>query len=101
MAMVARGVVLRGVVDDGVRASDDVWIVAARSGVDGADDSVLKQITECVVNLTASDSNSLKAFFKWISASVSQGSKSIEQAGTEVTGLSELPPPPAEIQIVT
>jgi uncharacterized protein YegL len=66
-----------------------------------SDDNVLKQITECVVKLAAADSDSLKAFFKWISASVSQGSKSVEQAGKEVSGLSELPPPPAEIQIVT
>ena len=83
------------------RFKQEKWGTVVACGVDGADDSVLKQISECVVNLTASDSASLKAFFKWISASVSQGSKSVEQAGKEVSGLSELPPPPAEIQIVT
>jgi uncharacterized protein YegL len=53
------------------------------------------------VQLNTSDSNSIKAFFKWISASVSQGSKAVDQGGKEVQGLSELPPPPPEIQVVT
>jgi uncharacterized protein YegL len=51
--------------------------------------------------LNTSDSASIKAFFKWISSSVSQGSKSVEQSGKEVQGLSELPPPPPEIKVVT
>jgi len=83
------------------RFKQEKWGIVVACGVDGADDSILKQITECVVKLSTSDSTSLKAFFKWISSSVSQGSKSTETAGKEVSGLSELPPPPPEIQIVT
>jgi uncharacterized protein YegL len=62
---------------------------------------VLKQISEVVVHLNTSDSNAIKAFFKWISASVSQGSKAVDQGAKEVQGLGELPPPPPEIRVVT
>ena len=66
----------------------------------GADTNVLKQITESVVQLDTADSATIKAFFKWVSASVSTGSQKIEAAGVEVGGLSELPPPPKEVNIV-
>jgi len=84
------------------RFKKEKWGTVVACGVESStDDNTLKQITECVVKLAAADSASLKAFFKWISASVSQGSKSVEQAGKDVSGLNELPPPPPEIQIVT
>jgi uncharacterized protein YegL len=78
------------------------WGVVVACAVDSADTSVLKQIAgeECVVKLDTSDSGSIKAFFKWVTASVSTSSKSVEQAGKEVTGLGELPPPPPEIKVV-
>jgi uncharacterized protein YegL len=67
----------------------------------GADTSVLKQISpECVVQLDTADSKSLAAFFKWVSASVSASSKSVNDGNKEVTGLDQLPPPPPEITIV-
>ena len=67
----------------------------------GADTSVLKQISpECVVQLDTADSKSLAAFFKWVSASVSVSSKSVNEGNKEVTGLDQLPPPPPEITIV-
>ena len=53
-----------------------------------------------VVRLDTSDSASITAFFKWVTASVSTSSKSVEQGGKEVTGLGELPPPPKEIKFV-
>lgn len=84
-----------------VRFKQEKWGIVVCCSVDGGDENVLKQISECVVRLNTSDSNSIKAFFKWISASVSQGSKAVDQGGKEVQGLSELPPPPAEIQVVT
>ena len=74
-------------------------IVVACAAGQGADTNVLKQITECVVQLDTADSATIKAFFKWVSASVSIGSAKID-SGTEVVGIGELPPPPPEVNIV-
>jgi Uncharacterized protein encoded in toxicity protection region of plasmid R478, contains von Willebrand factor (vWF) domain len=74
-------------------------VVACAAG-QGANTDTLKKITECVVQLDTADSATIKAFFKWVSASVSTGSQKVEDAGVEVTGLSELPPPPPEVNIV-
>lgn len=84
-----------------VRFKQEKWGVIVGCCVDNGDETILKQITESVVKLNTSDSASIKAFFKWISSSISQGSKSVEQSGKEVQGLSELPPPPPEIKVVT
>ena len=84
------------------RFKQEKWGIVVACAVDSADTSVLKQIAgeENVVKLDTSDSSSIKAFFKWVTVSVSVSSKSVEQAGKEVTGLSELPPPPPEIKVV-
>jgi len=74
-------------------------IIACAAG-HGADTSVLKQITEVVVQLDNADQNTIKAFFKWVSASVSTGSQKIDQGQKEVSGLNDLPPPPPEINVV-
>ena len=74
-------------------------VVACAAG-QGANTDTLKKITECVVQLDTADSATIKSFFKWVSASVSTGSQKVEDAGVEVTGLSELPPPPPEVNIV-
>jgi uncharacterized protein YegL len=74
-------------------------IVVACAAGQGAETNVLKQITECVVQLDTADSSTIKAFFKWVSASVSTGSQKVD-SGTEVVGLGELPPPPPEVNIV-
>ena len=74
-------------------------VVACAAG-QGANTNTLKQITECVVQLDTADSGTIKSFFKCVSASVSTGSQKVEDAGVEVTGLSELPPPPPEVNIV-
>jgi uncharacterized protein YegL len=73
-------------------------VVACAAG-QGADTNVLKQITECVVQLDTADSSTIKAFFKWVSASVSTGSQKVD-SGNEVIGIGELPPPPPEVNIV-
>jgi uncharacterized protein YegL len=39
-----------------------------------------------VVSLDTADSNTLKAFFQWVSASVSVSSQKIERGGKELTG---------------
>ena len=74
-------------------------VVACAAG-SGANNSILKQITEIVVQLDTADSATIKAFFKWVSASVSTGSQKIEASGKDVSGLNELPPPPPEVNIV-
>lgn len=74
-------------------------VVACAAGT-GANTSILKQITEVVVQLDTADSATIKAFFKWVSASVSTGSQKIEASGKDVSGLNELPPPPPEVNIV-
>ncbi len=74
-------------------------VVACAAG-SAANTSVLKQITEVVVQLDTADSSTIKAFFKWVSASVSTGSQKVEASGKDVSGLSELPPPPPEVNIV-
>ncbi|MDR1593961.1 MAG: VWA domain-containing protein [Prevotellaceae bacterium] len=75
-------------------------IVVACAAGQGADTTILKQITEIVVQLDTADSATIKAFFKWVSASVSTGSQKVEASGIDVGGLSELPPPPPEVNIV-
>jgi uncharacterized protein YegL len=74
-------------------------VVACAAGP-AADTTALKQITEIVVRLDTADSATIKAFFKWVSASISTSSKKIETGGSEAKGPSELPPPPNEIEIV-
>ena len=75
-------------------------IVVACAAGQGANTDILKQITDVVVQLDTADSATIKAFFKWVSASVSTGSQKIESSGKEFSGLSELPPPPPEVNIV-
>ena len=74
-------------------------VVACAAG-QGADTNTLKQITECVVQLDTADSATIKAFFKWVSASVSAGSMKVEEGGGDVTKLDQLPPPPPEVNLV-
>ena len=74
-------------------------VVACAAG-QGANTDTLKKITECVVQLDTADSATIKSFFKWVTASVSTVSQKVEDEGVEVTGLSELPPPPPEVNIV-
>lgn len=74
-------------------------VVACAAGA-GADTNTLKQITENVVSLDTADSATIKSFFQWVSASISTGSMKVEESGSDVGSLSELPPPPAEVNIV-
>lgn len=74
-------------------------IVACAAG-HGSDLAVLKQITEVVVELSTADTAAIKAFFKWVSASISTGSQKVDAGQKEVTGLDDLPPPPPEINVV-
>jgi len=73
--------------------------VACAAG-SSADTNVLKQITDNVVSLDTADSQSIAKFFTWVTASIGVTSTKVEDAGKEITGLSELPPPPSELNIV-
>ena len=55
----------------------------------------IKQITDKIVNLDTTDGATFRQFFKWVSASVSVGNRSI---GTTDEIL--LPPPPPEVHTV-
>lgn len=74
-------------------------VIACAAG-QSVDTNVLKKITEVVLQLDTADSNSIKAFFKWVSASISTGSQKVESNLKEVIGLDDLPPPPPEVNIV-
>ena len=87
--------------DRGINAIRQVktgTFVACAAGP-GADTSTLKKITEAVISLDTADSNSIKAFFQWVSSLISVSSQKID-SGKEVSGLDELPPPPPELNIV-
>ena len=74
-------------------------VVACAAGAD-ADPDELKKITEVVVKLNTADSTTLKAFFKWVTASISRSSEKIERGGGEPGKLDMLPDPPQEIEIL-
>ncbi len=74
-------------------------VVACAAG-QAVDTNLLKQITEVVVQLDTADSASFKAFFKWVSASISTSSAKIEEGAKEVAGINELPPPPPEVNVI-
>jgi uncharacterized protein YegL len=83
-----------------LRKSKPGMIIACAAGMD-ADVSVLKEISEVVVQLDTADSGTIKKFFQWISASVSSSSQKIDLSKKDVSNLDELPPPPPELNIVT
>jgi len=74
-------------------------VVACAAG-SGADASILKQITENVVMLDTADKATIAAYFKWVSSSITTSSKKVENAGVEAASMSELPPPPPEVNVV-
>lgn len=81
------------------RSKKTAFTVACAAG-SGVDTSILKQITENVVSLDTADSSSISKFFTWVTASIGVTSTKIEDSGKEIGSLSELPPPPSEINIV-
>jgi len=71
-------------------------IIACAAG-SGADSSLLKRITEIVVELNNLQPDTLKAFFKWVSSSIKTTSQSVAQKADAPV---DLPPPPPQIQII-
>lgn len=78
-----------------------VAVTVACAAGHGADTAILKRITEVVAELATADTASIRAFFKWVSASISMGSQKVETSGSDdISGISDLPPPPNELNIV-
>ena len=50
--------------------------------------------------LDTADKATIAAYFKWVSSSITTSSKKVENAGMEATSMSELPPPPPEVNVV-
>jgi uncharacterized protein YegL len=50
--------------------------------------------------LDTTDSNTIRAFFKWVSASIATTSQKVDLNKKEAAGLFDLPPPPPEINVV-
>lgn len=65
-------------------------IVGSKTDVDN-----IKKITDKIVSLETTDSSTFKQFFKWVSASVSVGNRSIG-----ATDQMLLPPPPPEVHSI-
>jgi uncharacterized protein YegL len=74
-------------------------VIACAAGPQ-ADTKALQQITEVVVSLDTADSSTIGAFFKWVSASISTSSKKVDLTKSESSEISELPPPPPQINLV-
>lgn len=72
-------------------------IIACAAG-SGADEYMLKQVTESVVKLNNLQPDDLKAFFKWVTQSIKQTSQSVAQVMADPA--INLPPPPPGIVIV-
>ena len=94
-----------GATDDLQKGIDDLkssklGIVVACAAGHGASHDELLRITDNVVKLESADSSAISAFFQWVSASISTNSQKIETGEGDISELSELPPPPPEINLV-
>lgn len=79
-----------------IQAVKAARVVGCAAGEDASIDD-LKRFATDVVRLDRNDAESIRAFFAWVSASVSMTSQSIESTGD---GTAELPTPPQEISII-
>jgi len=82
-----------------IKAAKIGALIACAAGP-GADTTQLRQLTDSVVRLDTTDSNTIRAFFKWVSASIATTSQKVDLNKKETTGLLDLPPPPPEIKVV-
>ncbi len=69
-------------------------IVACAAGAKAKKDE-LSRLTSHVVTLDTMDGNTFAGFFKWVSATVSEGNRSMGAASAV-----SLPAPPPEIQVI-
>jgi len=77
-----------------IKARNFASIVACSAGSHSSD-LELKILTDNVVHLDTADSSTLMSFFKWVSASIGAGNKSVSST-EEIL----LPPPPQEVHMV-
>lgn len=82
-----------------IKAAKIGALIACAAGP-GADSTELLKITDSVVRLDTTDSNTIRAFFKWVSASIATTSQKVDLNKKEAAGLLDLPPPPPEINVV-
>lgn len=75
-------------------------VVIACAAGQSAQTDVLKNITEIVLQLDTADSNTIKSFFKWVSASISVGSQKVDLTKKDISDLDDLPPPLPEVNVV-
>lgn len=75
-------------------------VVACAAGGD-ADEKVLKRITENVVRLDTADSESIKAFFQWVSQSITSNSQSVGAGNAQLSAIEQLPSLPAEVTMAS
>ena len=81
---------------DAIKSKKPGNFIACAAGA-GADETVLKRITNIVVKLNDLQPEALKQFFQWVSASVATTSTGVANRGEAAV---TLPPPPPEIVIV-
>lgn len=79
---------------DAIKAYNFGNIVACSVG-SKMDIDNLRRITDKIMNLETTDSSTFRQFFKWVSASVSVGNRSIGAADKVI-----LPPPPPEVHAI-
>jgi uncharacterized protein YegL len=82
---------------DRIKQKKPANIIACAAGPD-ADSSLLKRITEDVVELKTLQPETLRAFFKWISRSITTTSQSMVQVTADQPV--SLPPPPPQMIVV-
>lgn len=80
-----------------IKAVSLAKLVGCAAGKDASVDD-LKSFATDVVQLDSNSAESIRAFFAWVSASVSMTSQNIEGGGGDAGG--ELPPPPKEINVI-
>lgn len=82
-----------------IKAAKIGTLIACAAGP-AADTTELQRITDSVVRLDTTDSNTIRAFFKWVSASIATTSQKVDLNKKEAAGLLDLPPPPPEVNVV-
>lgn len=81
------------------RAQKKAGTIIALGCGDSVNTGVLRQITEFVLLMTDVTSDNLRAFFKWVSASVTTASQSAANSGGAEAAVN-LPPPPSGFQVI-
>lgn len=79
--------------------SDKRWTVVACAAGPDADPQMLKRITETVVQIDSLKPDDMRAFFKYVSASIRTTSQKLDTVPAG-GATSPLPPPPPEVRVI-